>query len=349
MTGEREIRFGLTAVKGVGENAVAAIIAARDAGGPFESIWDFCRRVDQAQVNKRALESLIRGGALDSTGATRLGMLEALPPPWARPPAGATTSRPGRSRCSASMGGGGATRRSSSTRRSAPREMPRDELLAAEKEALGLYVSSHPLQDCRRQLARATTCGLAALADRADGEAVTVGGLLGALKSITTRRGEPMMFVRLDDLEGSVEVVVVPGRAAPRPASCWCADAMVLISGRVDQKGEGETKLVAQTIRAFTPEEGGEEERLLVRVDVARLAADPARRAPAAAGRPPRRRARSCWTSHDRRPAPPPAPGRGVPGRPPRQRPRGRAEDPLRRALPGLIARAGAGGRAAGP
>ena len=79
VTGEREIRFGLTAIKGVGENAVAAIIAARDAGGPFESIWDFCRRVDQAQVNKRALESLIRGGALDSTGATRLGMLEAIP------------------------------------------------------------------------------------------------------------------------------------------------------------------------------------------------------------------------------------------------------------------------------
>ena len=89
-------------------------------------------------------------------------------------------------------------------------EMPRDELLAAEKEALGLYVSSHPLHDCRQQLARATTCGLAALAERADGEAVTVGGLIGVLKSITTRRGEPMMFVRLDDLEGSVEVVVVP-------------------------------------------------------------------------------------------------------------------------------------------
>ena len=89
-------------MKGVGENAVAAIMAARDAGGPFESIWDFCRRVDQAQVNKRALESLIRAGALDSTGATRLGMLEAHPRRGAaRPPGGATTSRPGRSRSSA--------------------------------------------------------------------------------------------------------------------------------------------------------------------------------------------------------------------------------------------------------
>ena len=88
--------------------------------------------------------------------------------------------------------------------------------------------------------------------------------MLGALKSITTRRGEPMMFVRLDDLEGSVEVVVVPAVLAEARA-LLVADAMVLINGRVDQKGEGETKLVAQGIRAFTPEEGGEEERLLVR------------------------------------------------------------------------------------
>jgi DNA polymerase-3 subunit alpha len=156
----------------------------------------------------------------------------------------------------------------------APAEMPRDELLAAEKEALGLYVSSHPLQDCRRQLARATTCGLAAVVDRADGEAVTVGGLLGAVKSITTRRGEPMMFVRLDDLEGSVEVVVVPAVLA-EARELLVPDAMVVIAGRVDQKGEGETKLVAQSVRAFVPEEGAEEERLLVRVPLSRLATTP--------------------------------------------------------------------------
>src|SRR5262249_61739575 len=77
--GGPELGFGVPAVKGVGDNAVAAILAARAEDGPFASIWDFCRRVDQAQVNKRALESLIRGGALDSTGASRLGMLEVLP------------------------------------------------------------------------------------------------------------------------------------------------------------------------------------------------------------------------------------------------------------------------------
>ena len=274
VTGPDEIRFGLTAVKGVGENAVAAIIAARDDGGPFESIWDFCRRVDQAQVNKRALESLIRGGALDSTGATRRGMLEALAAAIGQAARRRLDLAAGQESLFGAMGGGAETPAIELDGAISAAEMARDELLAAEKEALGLYVSSHPLSDCRRQLARAVTCGVAALVDRADGEAVTVGGILGSLKNISTRRGEPMMFARLDDLEGSVEVVIVPAVLA-EARELLVADALVLIAGRVDQKGEGETKLVAQTVRGFAPEEGAEEERLKVRIPLARLSATP--------------------------------------------------------------------------
>jgi DNA polymerase III subunit alpha len=271
VTGEREIRFGLTATKGVGENAVAAIIAARDSGGPFESLWDFCRRVDQAQVNKRALESLVRAGALDCTGATRLGMLESIAAAVAQATRRRNDLAAGHESLFGATGGGEAASAVELDPPIPAREMAKDELLAAEKEALGLYVSSHPLQDCRRQLARAVTCGLASLADRADGEFVTIGGMLGALKGITTRKGEPMMFARVDDLEGSVEVVVVPAVLA-EARELLRPDAMVLITGRVDQKGEGETKLVAQSVTAFTPEEDGEDERLVVRVDAARLA-----------------------------------------------------------------------------
>jgi DNA polymerase-3 subunit alpha len=259
-------------VKGVGDNAVAAIIEARDADGPFESIWDFCRRVDQAQVNKRALESLIRSGALDSTGATRFGMLDALPAAMGQ----AARRRNDMASGQESLFGGldQATAPVELDPPLAPQEMPKDELLALEKEALGLYVSSHPLQDCRRQLARAVTCGLAGVGDRADGELVTLGGMIGAVKGITTRKGEPMMFVRLDDLEGQVEVVVVPAVLA-EARELLTMDAMVIMTGRIDQKGEGETKLVAQSVRAFIPEEGAEEDRLLLRVDIDRLAATP--------------------------------------------------------------------------
>jgi DNA polymerase-3 subunit alpha len=273
VTGPEEIRFGLTAVKGVGENAVAAILAARAEGGAFESLWDFCRRVDQAQVNKRALESLIRGGALDSTGAARRGMLEALPAAMGQAARRRLDLAAGQESLFGAMGGADPVVVELDPPISTV-EMARDEKLAAEKEALGLYVSSHPLNDCRRQLARAVTCGLGALVDRADGEAVTVGGIVGTVKHITTRRGEPMMFARLDDLEGSVEVVVVPAVLA-EARELLTADALVLIAGRVDQKGEGETKLVAQSVRAFLPEEDAEEERLKVRVPLARLSETP--------------------------------------------------------------------------
>jgi DNA polymerase III subunit alpha len=268
VTGEREIRFGLTAVKGVGEGAVAAILSARESEGRFESVWDFCRRVDQAQVNKRALESLIRGGALDSTGATRQGMLDALPQAMAQAARARTDAAAGQESLFGLMEAAGAPA-ALDPPILAP-EMGRDDLLRGEKEALGLYVSSHPLKECRRQLARLTTCGLAAMPERADGEAVTVGGLVGMVKPVTTRRGEPMMFIRLDDLEGSVEVVVVPAVCA-EARELLVPDAILVVSGRVDQKDVGETKLVAQQVRAFIPEPGGEEDRLLLRVDAARV------------------------------------------------------------------------------
>ncbi len=124
VTGPEEIRFGLTAVKGVGENAVAAILAARDEGGPFESIWDFCRRVDQAQVNKRALESLIRGGALDSTGATRRGMLESLPAAMGQAARRRLDLAAGQESLFGAMPEAATRRSSSSTRRSRRRRWP---------------------------------------------------------------------------------------------------------------------------------------------------------------------------------------------------------------------------------
>jgi DNA polymerase III subunit alpha len=270
VTGEREIRFGLTAVKGVGEGAVAAIVAARETGGPFESIWDFCRRVDQTQVNKRALESLIRGGALDSTGASRLGMLEVLPQAMGQAARRRSDEAVG---MMSLFGDGNGDAPAMEADPAVPvEEMPREERLRGEKEALGLYVSSHPLQEFRRQLGRTVTCGLGGLTERADGEAITVGGIVGMVKPVTTRRGEAMGFLRLDDLEGSAEVVVVPA-VWEETRELIAPDAILLVAGRVDQKSEGETKLVAQRITAFVPDPDVEADRLVLRVDAPRVAA----------------------------------------------------------------------------
>jgi DNA polymerase-3 subunit alpha len=270
-----EIRFGLSAVKGVGENAVAAIMAARAEGGAFASIWDFCRRIEGGVVNKRALESLIRAGALDSTGATRLGMLEALPLAMGQAARRRNDAALGQESLFGMFEPGPVGAAIDLDPVISALEMDREDLLRGEQEALGLYVSSHPLQECAAQLARAVTCGLAALADRGDGELVTVGGLVGAVKAVTTRRGEPMVFVRLDDLESTVEVVVVPAVCAEvRPL--LQPGAILLVSGRVDQKGDGETKLVAQQVRPFGGSNGAApaDDQLLVRVDAALFPAE---------------------------------------------------------------------------
>ncbi len=270
VTGQQEIRFGLTAVKGVGENAVLALIEERAQGGPYTSVWDFCRRIDPAQLNKRALESLIRGGALDCTGATRAGMLDALPAAMAQAAKRRTDIAAGQESLFGLLEDAGAGSMEADPPITMP-EMDKDDLLAGEKEAIGLYVSSHPLSDCRRQLRRLTTVTLGDVASCADGQSVALGGIIGAVKNITTKRGEPMAFVRLDDLEGSIEIVVVP-QVLTAAREVIAEDALVLVTGRIDQKGEGETKLVAQAVEPFQPDPADEEDRLLLEVDASRFA-----------------------------------------------------------------------------
>jgi DNA polymerase-3 subunit alpha len=246
-----KIRFGLNAVKNVGESAVRSILAAREEGGPFASIWDFCERVDPQQMNKRALESLVKSGALDSTGATRMGMLEVLED--------ALVSG-GRLIADRLAGQGSifdlGSEAQEGDRRAHHRPIPSDEfekreLLALEKESLGLYVSEHPLDAVRDQLRRKTDCRMADVERRRDGEVVTVGGIVSALKQLTTKKGEPMVFLRLDDLSGSLETVVFNSvYAAAR--ELLEADRMLVVKGRVDHKDEVRLHLDARRAPAGT-------------------------------------------------------------------------------------------------
>ena len=201
-------------------------------------------------MNKRALESLVKCGALDSTGATRRGMLEVLEQ--------ALVSG-GRQHADRLAGQGsifdlGATGRSSRTGAQHHRQIPTEEfekreLLALEKETLGLYVSEHPLDAVRDQLRRKTDCRMSEVERRRDGEVVTVGGIVGAIKQLTTKKGDPMVFLRLDDLSGSLEVVVFNSvYAAAR--ELLEADRVLVVKGRVDHK-EGETKLIALEVAPF--------------------------------------------------------------------------------------------------
>ncbi|MDP8910461.1 MAG: DNA polymerase III subunit alpha, partial [Actinomycetota bacterium] len=207
---EGKIRFGLNAVKNVGDSAARAIVRAREEGGEFRSLWDFVERVDPQVVNKRSLESLVKCGALDSTGAPRRGMLECLDDAlaWGARQQADRLAGQGSIFDLGDALGASVAERPRHHRTIPPGEFDKNELLRIEKETLGLYVSEHPLHSIRDQLRRKTDCSLAEVERRRDGEIVTVGGIAGAVKQLTTKKGEPMVFLRLDDVTGSAEVVV---------------------------------------------------------------------------------------------------------------------------------------------
>jgi DNA polymerase-3 subunit alpha len=245
---EGRIRFGLNAVKNVGDAAARAIVAARAEGGQFTSLWDFTERVDPQVVNKRALESLVKCGALDSTQGSRRGMLEALEHALSHGQRASDERLRGQSSLFAEV----------EEKLEHPpirnEEFEKNELLRLEKETLGLYVSEHPLEAIRAQLRRKTDATLADLGHRRDGEIVTVAGIVSAVKQLTTKKGEPMVFLRLDDVIGSAEVVVFNSvYAASR--ELLVTDSVLVVKARVDHK-EGESKLIALEVSSFeaTPE-----------------------------------------------------------------------------------------------
>ncbi|MGE5746224.1 MAG: DNA polymerase III subunit alpha, partial [Solirubrobacterales bacterium] len=173
------IRFGLDAVKNVGHVAVQAILDAREQGGEFSSIWDFCVRVDTRAVNKRAVECLVKCGALDSTGAPRRGMLEAVPAATAFGQKAQEDSRMGQSSIFDLGGTAEDTGRARSQHAPIPaQEFDKRELLRLEKETLGTYLSSHPLAEVKDALRARVDCPISQLESRADGSLVTVGGIV---------------------------------------------------------------------------------------------------------------------------------------------------------------------------
>jgi DNA polymerase III subunit alpha len=290
---EGNIRFGLDAVKGVGYAAVEAIKAARGDYGPpprpFRDLWDFCSRVDGRAVNRKAIEALIKCGAFGSTGATRKGMLEVLEQAQAAGQKAQQDALIGQGSIFDLDGAGGDPGSGAATVPSHapfPRvEFDRHELLAAEKESLGLFISAHPLKEVRAALSARVDCSVAELATRRDGEWVTVGGMIAQPKRIRTKKGDPMMFATLDDLDGSVELVIF-GKALQAGGEAVAADSIVLVRGRVDHKDRERTCLVVQQIDPFepSPEEVREAEEaaakaaeppppLRLRIDAAALAA----------------------------------------------------------------------------
>jgi len=261
MVVDGNIRFGLDAVKGVGYAAVEAIKRAREDGA-FESLWDFCERVDGRAVNRKAIEALIKCGAFGSTGATRKGMLAVLEAAQAAGQKSQQDAEIGQGSIFDLLGGdgdGGGSAGDGASPFAAPSHPPipsvefeRPELLAIEKESVGIFITEHPLKRVREALRVKADCGCAGVMDQRDGDWMKIGGMVTGAKKIRTRTGSTMMFATLDDLEGQVEIVIFE-KALAAAEGVVADDAIVLVRGRVDHKEAGKVCVIVQDVDAFEP------------------------------------------------------------------------------------------------
>lgn len=249
-----KIRFGMAAIKNVGLGAVQSIIEIKEQGGPYMSFADFCQRLDTRVINRRVLENLVKSGALDSLGHYRSQMMAAVESGLGL----AQSSQKDRKNGQLSLLDfwGEDVKNTVNIDMPAIREYSPADMLTLEKEALGLYVSGHPLSEYRESIRRHATHQVAGLGELADRTEVVVGGLLSGIKKITTKRGENMAFASLEDLTGMVELVIFP-RTFRECASLLQAEGAVLVGGVTNQSGE-ETKIIVNTMKPLGRQQYGE-------------------------------------------------------------------------------------------
>ncbi|MDT3705175.1 MAG: DNA polymerase III subunit alpha [Thermincola sp.] len=242
-----KIRFGLAAVKNVGRAAIENILETRRKDGPFPSFQDFCDRVDNRQVSKRVIESLIKGGALDSLGAHRAQSLNAID----QCVESAQKRQKDRENGQISLFDLGESVQVLEQTASELPDVPpfsQKQLLAMEKEVLGLYITGHPLKEYENLLKEKVSHYTVQLAELPDETNVVVGGVVTGMRKITTRSGEPMLFAQLEDLMGSVEVILFP-RVYKENAAVLKPDAPILVRGRINFNTRDEqTKIIAEKL-----------------------------------------------------------------------------------------------------
>lgn len=244
-----KVRFGLTAIKGVGDGAIEAILEARTEKR-FESVSDFAGRVDLKRVNKRVVEALIKCGGFDSMGHTRRQLLESLDRIVEY------GQRTMRDRLSGQVGlfGGGGGGGAGDLRLEELDEWPERARLAVEKEALGFYITGHPMNSYRAEIERFTTHTTASLVEQrrrlSAGDEVKVAGIVASMKVVVTKaKGERMAFVQFEDMVGSTEVTFFP-RTFASAEELLITDEPILLAAKVDEvTEEGTVKLLANDVK----------------------------------------------------------------------------------------------------
>lgn len=259
-----QIRFGLSAVKNVGDSAIEMILAERKAKGKFKSLYDFCQRVDLRKANRRVIESLVKCGAFDYSKVYRSQMLTVLgelleQSQWSQkkkgePQLSMLIDRPGE------------------LEENYPDidEFPENQLIAFEKETIGFYISRHPLSRYEEEIKKYTDVDTAALSKLQNGAEVKICGLVSALKEIVTKKGDRMAFLTVEDMKGFVEIILFP-EVFKAALPCLRGGDPLLISGTLDLSEE-HIKLKATEVRSLLELASSPEKPFHLRIPLSLLA-----------------------------------------------------------------------------
>jgi DNA polymerase-3 subunit alpha len=261
-----DIRFGLAAIKNVGEAAVEQVLRVRGEG-PFRSFHDFCERVDPRALNRRLVESFVKSGCFDGIEPRRSALFAAIDRALE---AGAKKQRDreaGQSSLFGMLGMGEGALRPPEERLPEAPPWSEAERLAYEKESLGFFITGHPLERHRAELAQWTTCTSAGLPARVDAAEVTVGGIITGLRLIKTRKGDRMASFILEDQDGSVEVLVFP-ETYKKTASRLADDEVVMVKGKPEAPEEGRARVLASEVLPLDEAKMAEARYVTIRVPV---------------------------------------------------------------------------------
>ena len=242
--GNNGIRFGLLAIKNVGQNVVEAIVAERQKSGPFKNFADFLQRVEHKDLNKKSLESLLKCGALDSLGIERNAGITNIEEIIGF----ASTLRKSRQTNQSSLFGGHTFSSTALKLKPAPPAAPAEKL-AWEKELLGLYISDHPLNQHKDKIEKSGSQPIKNLLIRNDeyGPRPKIAGIVSKIQRINTKLGQPMVFAKVEDFTDSMEVIVFSD-TLQKTLPIWQENKAVLVSGKMSWRN-GEPKLICDSVK----------------------------------------------------------------------------------------------------
>ena len=246
----KDIRFGLLALKNVGRNLIATVVRER-SGTPYRSLYDFCKRLHGTEINRRAVESMIKSGAFDNLEAKRRSMMDGVEGILKSVESEARRNLDGQIDLFGALDGEQESGRNVYKLPDSGEEYPYDILLQMEKEVSGLYLSGHPLDHYRPVIEKLSTCRISELvgenAHAYDEQNVTLVCTVVRTKTINTKAGGMMAFITVEDLSGSMEVLAFP-KVLLAASEAVHDNAVVVIKGRVSYKEDEPSKLIVDSI-----------------------------------------------------------------------------------------------------